>query len=318
MNEARGKMLSILRTYCFLSSFLVLCCTHPKMVLASPPAQSTHYQEALEKYRSKDYAAALVAARRALEEDGSNASYRHIYGLTLAALRQFREAEENLRQAIALKPDEANFHYDYGYVLYQQKKYDQAVPVLRRAVELDGENLMARFLLGRTYVSSHRSLLIGNFSQLALEQFMFIAKKNPRFPSVHLHMARIYSNNGDEDKALQELTTELELFPQDTQARVELGELLLKTGQVESALQHLTQAEKEAPGMPLVHYVLAKAYRDKALRAEAIKAAQKCVELDPDFADGHYLLGQLYLETGQPDLARHEMELFQEAKRKEP
>src|SRR3954471_3400308 len=189
-------MLSLLRTYCLLSSFLVLCCTHPRMVLskcwevrgcfeaeaatpspgltatlspsggegrrreiilprpfwgeggrrpgegdgrgraelfhtylASPPAQSTRYQEALERYRSKDYAAALAAARQAIEEDGNNASYRHIYGLTLAALQQFREAEENLRQAIALKPDEANFHYDYGYVLYQQKKYDQAVPV---------------------------------------------------------------------------------------------------------------------------------------------------------------------------------------------
>jgi hypothetical protein len=42
------------------------------------------------------------------------------------------------------------------------------------------------------------------------------------------------------------------------------------------------------------------------------------VEIDPNFADAHYLLGQLYLETGQPDLARREMELFQAAKRKEP
>jgi Flp pilus assembly protein TadD len=80
----------------------------------------------------------------------------------------------------------------------------------------------------------------------------------------------------------------------------------------------LTQAVKEAPGMPLVHFVLAKAYRDKAQKAEAIRAAQKCVEIDPNFADAHYLLGQLYLETGQPDLARREMELFQAAKRKEP
>jgi tetratricopeptide (TPR) repeat protein len=301
-----------------LSICLLLLPCAQETVLASQPTQSTSYQEAIEKYRNKDYPAALTAARRALEEDSNNASYLHIYGLTQAALQQFKEAEENMQKAIALKPAEANFHYDYGYVLYQEKKNDQAVPVLTRAVELDGENLMARFLLGRTLVSSHRSLLIGNFSQLALEQFMFIAKRNPRFPSVHLHMARIYSNNGDEEKALQELTTELELFPKDTQARVELGQLLLKTGQLEKALEHLVLAEKEAPGVPVIHYSLAKAYREKAQRAEGIKAAQRCIELDPDFAEAHYLLGQLYQETGQAELARREMEVFQEKKRREP
>ncbi len=52
-------------------------------------------------------------------------------------------------------------------------------PFLKRAVELDGENLMARFLLGRTYVSAHRSLLLGNFSKLALEQLNYVAGKTP-------------------------------------------------------------------------------------------------------------------------------------------
>ncbi len=286
-------------------------------LLANPKAESPHYQEAIEKYRGKDYSAALAAAKRALEEDGNNASYRHIYGLTLAALDQFREAEENLQKAITLEPAEPNFHYDYGYVLYQQKKYDQAVPVLKQAIELDGENLMARFLLGKALVISHDSLHIANFSQLALEQFVFIAGKNPRFPTVHLHMAMIYSNNGDEDKALQELTTELELFPKNVQARMEMGEILLKMGQPDKAYEHLVQAEKEAPTMQLVHYNLAMVYRKKAQRAEAIKAAQKCIELDPNFADGHYLLGQLYQQAGQPELARQEMKQFQEIKKKD-
>jgi len=32
--------------------------------------------------------------------------------------------------------------------------------------------------------------------------------------------------------------------------------------------------------------------------------------LDPQFADGHYLLGQLYRETDQPELAQREIERF--------
>ena len=105
-------------------SFLLLVCTYACEIVsfASPVEQSESYQEALEKYQSKDYPAALAAARRAVDEDGNNASYCHIYGLALAAVQQFREAEENLQKAITLKPSEANFHYDYGYVLFQQRK----------------------------------------------------------------------------------------------------------------------------------------------------------------------------------------------------
>ncbi len=175
---------------------LVLGCVLCIAGACTARAQSSAYEEALEKYQNKDYPSALSAAERALQQD-NNPSYWHIYGLTLAAVRRFAEAEDNLCRSIELKPGDANFHYDLGYVLYRQKNYDQALTPLKRAVELNGDNLMARFLLGRVYVSAHRTLLISHFSQLALEQFEFIGQKNPRFPSLHYHMALIYINNGN-------------------------------------------------------------------------------------------------------------------------
>lgn len=286
------------------------------VLLVSPQGESSYYLEAIEKYRAKDYAAALAAAKRALQEDTNNASYIHICGLAQAALGQFAEAEENLQKAIALAPSEANYHYDYGYVLYQEKKYDQALPPLKRAVELDGENLSARYLLGKVYVICQDSLHMKNASELSLEQFRFIAEKNPRFPTVHLHMGMIYANAGDQDRALQELAKELELFPGNVQARLETGEILLKRGEIDKAFEHLLQAAREAPMVAMVHYDLAMIYRKRAQTAEAIKAAERCVDLDPNFAEGHYLLGQLYRQAGQAELSRREMELFQEIKKK--
>src|SRR5262245_13225439 len=239
------------RAFLTLISLLLVMNAQPYAAQVSP-AQSL-YQEALARYRAKEYPAAVAAASQALEQDVGNAAYHHIYGLSLAAVERFREAEEHLNTAITLKPDEANYHYDFGFVLYQQKKYDRCVPVLKRAVELDGENLMARFLLGRSYVSGHRSLLIGNFSELALQQLMYVAEKNPRFPTIHFHIAQIHSNNGFIDKALRELKSELEYNPSNAQALVALGELLLKTGQIKAALEQLQLAEKIAPNVSLVH-----------------------------------------------------------------
>lgn len=282
------------------------------------PSTQSLCDQALEQYRAKSYASAVNAAGQAVHQNANDAACQHIYGLSLAAVGRFGEAEQHLNQAVTLKPEVGNYHYDLGYVLYQQKKYDGSVPVLKRAVELDGENLMARFLLGRSYVSAHRSLMLGNFSKLALEQFNYVARKNPRFPTLHYHIGLIYSNDGAIGKAMQELQLEIQYQPSNAQARVALAELLLRKGEVQGALQQLQLAEKAAPAVSLVHYTLAKAYREQGHLQKAIEAAEKSTQLDATSADAHYLLGQLYRENGQADRAQQELELFKKYQRVNP
>ena len=267
-------------------------------------------EQALEHYRAKDYTSAVKTASQGVQRDAGDAACQHIYGLSLATVRRYSEAEQHLTQAITLKPTVANYHYDLGFVLYEQKKYEASVPVLKRAVELDGENLMARFLLGRTYVSAHRSLLLGNFSKLALEQLNYVARKNPRFPTLHYHIGLIYSNDGAIEKAIQELKLEIQYQPSNAQARVALAELQLKKGELDAAMEQLQFAEKAAPSVAQVHYTLAKAYREQGRLDKAIEAAEKSVRLDATSADAHYLLGQLYRENGQVEQAQRELELF--------
>jgi tetratricopeptide (TPR) repeat protein len=274
------------------------------------PSPRALCDQALEYYRTKDYAAAVSAASQAVQKDTSDAACEHIYGLSLAAVGRYSEAEQHLNQAITLKPAVGNYHYDLGFVLYEQKKYEASVPVLKRAVELDGENLMARFLLGRTYVSAHRSLLLGNFSKLALEQLNYVARKNPRFPTLHYHIGLIYSNDGAIEKAIQELKLEIQYQPSNAQARVALAELQLKKGELDAAMEQLQLAEKAAPSVSLVHYTLAKAYREQGRLDKAIDSAETSVRLDLTSADAHYLLGQLYRENGQVEQAQRELDLF--------
>lgn len=277
-------------------------------------AQKNPYEEALQKYQSKQYQEALPAAEQAVREDGENADCRRLYGLILAALGQPGPAEENLRKAVALAPDQAAFQFDLGYLLHQQRKYAEAVPVLKRAVALDPENLMARFMLARSYVFSYHELQIPNFAELTLEQLNYIVKKNPRYPAVHHHLALVYINSGEPAKALDELNTELRFYPDNTQARMELGETLIKLNQYHKAAEELLIAARQAPQVPGIQFALAKAYKTDGQTAKALEAARRCVEMDGQFADGHYLLGQLYQSTNQPELARQQFELFRQLK----
>ena len=277
-------------------------------------AESKPYQEALAKFQSRQYAEALPLAEAALRADANDPTYVHLYGAVLAALDQFYLAEEYLRKAVALAPNQAEFASDLGGLLHNERKYAEAVPVLKRAIELDPENLTARMMLARSYVFSYHELKIPNFVDLTLEQLNYIVQKDPRFPGVHHHIGLVYINAGEPAKAIEELRTELRYDPGSAQARLELGETLLKLNQFHQAAEELAMAAQRAPQMPAIPFALAKAYRADGQTDKALDAARKCTELDPNFADGHYLLGQLYRETHQPELAQEQFEVFRQLK----
>jgi tetratricopeptide (TPR) repeat protein len=281
------------------------------LVLTSGLAQSQVYERILSDYQRKDYSSAVSLAARAVEAEGNNPSLRYIYGLALAELQRFPEASDNLRKAIELRPGDSNFHQGMAYLLCKQKKYDDAIPVLKRAIELDGENLKARFLLGLAYLSKERSSLIGNFTELALEQLQFVEAKQPTFPQVHLYIGKIHLTNGDVAGALQEFRTELQLDPRNVQAHMETGELLTKLDRSDEALVHLREVAASSSMTTGLDYALAKAYRQSGKLNEAIASAKRAVENNARSADAHYLLAQLYQDANKPDLAREHMEAFE-------
>ena len=67
--------------------------------------------------------------------------------------------------------------------------------------------------------------------------------------------------------------------------------------------------------MPPIYHALGKAYKADGQADKALDALRHCVELDPQFASCHYLLGQLYRDRNQPEQAKRQFELFQQLKR---
>ena len=294
-------------------------------------SQSAHYREARERYDKGEFLLAMLAAQKAVEEDGADAEHLHIYGAVLLELKQFSEAETYLRQAVASEPDRAAFHHSLGELLLartleaaifketrsgvgqpRMRNVDaEGLKALERAVELDPDLLKARLRLGRAYYDLNRH-------DLALEQFEAIARKNSRYPWIHSSLAVVHMNAGAVESAVQALRTELRNYPDHHSARLELGEALLKSGDTAQAVEHLVQLKEEdvspADRVSLNHS-LSKAYRDLGQLEKALAASRRALELDPDFPDGHYLLAQLYEQTGQAELARQQMDAFRRVQR---
>ena len=292
-------------------------------------AESRHYREAIELYEKQQTLMAMLAAQKAVEEDSENADHILLYGLILTDLKQFSQAEVQLRKALSLRPDNAEFHYRLAALLLQEKmewkatlgldRRDSSTQVVRgteqealdsleTAVKLEPNHLKARLHLGRTFYDRNQHLK-------AWRQFEAILEKDADHPWLHYHLSMLHSNRGDVQAAIRELEKELELHPSHSQARLELGEWLVKTGRHEGGLTHLSQVQQDAVHPVDLNYAIAKAHRGLGDPEQALAAARKCLEMDPGFSDAHYLLGQLYRETGELKLSRESMETFQRVKK---
>lgn len=283
-------------------------------------SESSHYLEAKERYQKKEYLLAMLAAEKAVQEDGENASHRYLYGAVLAVLKQFSDAETHLRKAISLEPQNAESLYQLGLVLLEQSKEavirrgmsaglrlsrsetidPEGLGFLERAVDLNPDHLEARVRLARTYTDQNRY-------KESLDQFKAVAAKDPRYPDIHSHLAVLYMKMGRVIQAIQELQTEVDFYPDNAMARLDLGDLLLQLAQPKLALEHLLEAEKKSPRTPDLHYAIARAFHAMGQPKKALASARKCVELSPNSPAPRYLLAQLYRQSGQSDLAHLEL-----------
>ena len=283
--------------------------------------QSAHYREARERFDKGEFLMAMLAPEKALREDEDNPEHRYLYGAVLAELKQFSGAETHLRKAVTLDGQNAEYLYQLGRVLLEQSQQtvirrgvsagvrmsrseaidSEGLALLERAVKLDGGHLAARVRLGRAYTDQNRYIE-------TLEQFQAVADADPRYPDIHSYLAVLYLKMGRVIQAIQELQTEVEFYPDNAMARLDLGDLLLQLAQPRLALRHLLAAEQESPETPDLQYALARAYRALGQLGKALASARKCVDLAPDTPAPRYLLAQLYRRNGQPDSAQKELE----------
>ena len=91
--------------YNFQIKLIVSLMTQPKFV------EQIHDILDEKHFDNEEYLLAMLSAQQAVEEDGEQASYRHLYGVILTELKQFSEAESHLRKAVSLDPGNAEFQY---------------------------------------------------------------------------------------------------------------------------------------------------------------------------------------------------------------
>jgi len=148
----------------------------------------------------------------------------------------------------------------------------------------------------------------------AITNYRDALKLDPQLPGIHFELAEMLSTLDTPEssrEAEQEYRAALVANPRDEQSECRLGDIAIRTNDLQVATQHYNRALQLRPNDPEANIGLAKVLmsRDQPQKAEPL--LQRALRSDPTSAVAHYRLSAVYRQTGRVDDAKHEIEEYQ-------
>jgi TolB-like protein/Flp pilus assembly protein TadD len=167
------------------------------------------------------YPKAKAAASRALELDDDLAEAHAALGAEKADFEyDWQGAEQEFKRAIELNPNYAEAHFRYAWTyLTPQGESEQAIAEMKKALELDPFSRIYNTVFGLTYFYARRY-------DESRAQFTKAIELNPDFFVTYYHFAWLYSQLGQYQNAISELTRGRLLSGDDQTAKAAASEEL--------------------------------------------------------------------------------------------
>jgi Flp pilus assembly protein TadD len=132
--------------------------------------------------------------------------------------KRWDDARTTLERALAIKPQDPEANYSLGMVFAQKDDNETAYRYLQKALQTRPSYPEALNNLGILYLRTHRR-------NEAVAEFEECIRVAPAFDQSYLNLARVYSIEGDPEKARSVLLGLLAQHPDHSQAKQALAQL---------------------------------------------------------------------------------------------
>lgn len=160
-------------------------------------------------------------------------------------LGRYDESLEDLKRAVALKPDSSEYQSNLGYVLWKLGHLQQAVVAERAALKLDEKNFTAHYQLGRFL------LRLGRDSDLdeAITHLKRALELDPRQYEVRFELIAAFRARNDLAQAAVQLDVLQDARPTDARVFYVTGLLDADRNDINAAVLNFNEALRRDPSL---------------------------------------------------------------------
>ena len=162
---------------------------------------------------------------------------------------------QDARSKVVARPNSARAWMHFGQACDAHHLYDCAERCYRRAKELSPDDFEPVYLLATILDLQGRS------PDETIPVYQSAARLAPRYAPIYFRIGEAHSKTGNLHAARDAYRSALERNPNLAVAHRNLGQILLRMDETDSALQHLQQAATLSPGDGAVLATLAQTYR---------------------------------------------------------
>ncbi len=239
------------------------------------------------------------------------------------------QAIDGLTKEIANDPQNAGLYAQRAALFYENEGYDEAIRDLSAALTLDSSNIDYHHLLADVYMDYFKSRLALSTMEraaalypdriptlLKLSEFQLILKqyeqslktinhileKDPQNADGYFMLGMVLKETGDTVRAINGFQTAVEIEPEMVDAWINLGQLHARI-KGKLAGRFFDNAIKVAPDNPQALHAKADYLADQGDFSGAIALFKKINISDPQYEEGYFNAGLLYMEMDSVDQA---------------
>ena len=230
--------------------------------------------QGLTNYDKKEWNYAESQFRRALRIAPDHYQARYLLAEALCQCDRFQEAEDELTQAIKLRPKTDTAWRLRGLARIELKKEEEAIADCQKSVELKGD--FSNYLsLGMAYTAAKKFVEAG-------EALGKAAKMDPKNAAVNESVGECMLEQGRLEEARDAFRAAVKADSRDGAAYAKLAEVTEKLGDFKEALVHYTRAGFLEPKNAKYRVDAARVAIADGDFSGAIISYQEAVKLDPE------------------------------------
>jgi superkiller protein 3 len=259
-----------------------------RAIRLAPRNANAHLNLALFLKREAEETASISEFERAIELDANLLEARRQLAALQMSRQQWAVVIQQCREILKREPDDASTRYTLGQALIRNQQVEEGRKELEQAQALRkrGQQKQEAQELESEGV---RALNTGKLSD-ATRAFN-AALRLDASASNHMYLGLALAASGDMKAGIRELTTALELDPNNARAHLNMGSVYLQAGQEYLAKAEFEKALQIDPWFPEAHNNLGLMLSKSNQAEQASEQFRLAVDLNPDYLEAVFNLG---------------------------